>query len=605
VFLSWKLFQYDYPDIGFNVLKNGEKINPAVLGPGYTDYLDPEGSAGDTYQIEVLSGGRKTALSEEAGVWAKDYFAISLKKPVGRLWNGTSFTGYTDYDCMDGTAADLDGDGNLDLVFFWVPANQQDNSISGITGTVFIDAYTLNGKKLWGEGKFIDLGPNIRAGAHYRTFVVDDFDGDGKAEIAVKTAPGTIDTQGTPVDSVNKDKVYINASGYILAGPEYLSIFEGSTGKLLDTTDYIPSRGISDNDTAALNTLWGDNYGNRVDRFLSCAARLDGVRSSIVMCRGYYTRTGLTAYDWDGTQLKVRWTFDTRTDPKGPENQYPWDGFYEGQGNHNLTVADVDGDGADEIVYGSLTIDHDGTPLYTTRLGHGDALHVGDLDPERPGLEVVSVHESSPYGIEMHDAATGAILWRTTASADTGRGITADIDPEFPGEESWCTLNGVNIGIHSADGLQRSSGPLASCNMAIYWDGDTGRELFDGGYEEPAVIQKGSKMSQGVYALQPLKEFPGTKTSAGTKRNPFLQADILGDWREELILSSADSREIRIYTTTIPTVHEGSGKVPDKGIPALMDNHQYRMSIIWQHTGYNQPPHTSWFIGYNMADIRR
>lgn len=618
-----------------------------------------------------MSNGRRTARSEQVRPLAKDYIPIQVTKPsAGYLADGTPFTG--EYIASDGAAADLDGDGKYEIVFFWVPDNQKDNSQSGITANVYIDAYTLDGTKVWPG--YIDLGPNIRAGAHYQTYVIADFDGDGKAEIAVKTAPGTKDTAGTVIGagkyiapiitvdpndpdtsclyvydpaqgdpdhsvpagtafgSLPEDWVcpvcgapkanftelsgarYVQESGYVLGGPEYLSVFNGATGTLMDTADYIPNRGGH-----LISSLWGDNnghtYGNRVDRYVSCAAYLDGIHPSIVMQRGYYTRTCLTAYDWDGSALTVRWTFDTRADTAGIDSTN-WDRIYESNGNHNLTAADVDGDGADEILLGGLTIDNDGSPLYVTRRGHGDAMHIGDLDPERPGLEAVVCHEESPYGITMYDARTGTTIWHFDGSADTGRVITADIDPDSPGEETWSTLNSVNFGVIAASGEPLSASPpsfpagfsmanmTSVCNYAIYWDGDTARELFDGGYEESAVIVKGVKQSQGVYQLEMLKEFTGMKTQAGTKRNPLFQGDILGDWREELILRSEDSAEIRIYMTVHPSVHEGPGAVPETGIPALTDNRQYRMSLIWQHSGYNQPPHTSWFIGYNMAGIR-
>jgi len=618
VFVSWRLFQYDYADIAFNVYRNGEKITTERLEAAYTDLADPDGQAGDVYQVEIYSGSRLVARSEKTTALPTDYLSIPIEKPTTGHLPGDDPGTYTDYTAINAAPADLDGDGVMEIVFFWEPDNQKDNSQSGKTGNVYIDAYTLDGRKVWGVGNYIDLGSNIRAGAHYQTFVVADLDGDGKAEIVVKTADGTTDTEGTVVGDA--DALWVNDGGYILAGPEYLSVFEGATGKLMHTTNYLPGRGFADNDGDAQNALWGDNYGNRLDRYLSCAAYLDGQHLSAVMGRGYYTRICVAAWDWDGEALTLHWYFDTKHDPTIDDADQPagidWGSAYEGQGNHSVMAADVDNDGADEIIYGSLTLDHDGTPLYTTGLGHGDAQHVGDLDPTRPGLEITGVHESAPYGIEMHDAATGAIIWRKLASADTGRGVSADIDPDHPGEEAWAMLNGVNIGVVSADGTFLSSDPVASCNAVIFWDGDTGRELFDGGYnynpgdaasdgDADAVVQKAVKRDEGGYGIDVVKTFTGTHTSNGTKRNALLQADLLGDWREEVILDSADNSEIRVYTTTIPTVHDGPGAVPAKGIPALTDNRQYRSALVWQHTGYNQPPHTSWFIGYNMADIPR
>ena len=514
---------------------------------------------------------------------------------MGRVYNGSTFVTYTDYDIGDGVVADLDGDGQYEIVFFWTPKNEQDNSLEGFTGNVFIDAYKLDGTKIWGEGNFINLGNNIRAGAHYNTFLVYDFDGDGKAEIIVKTADGTTDATGAILGDENANYIQNTSSrwGRILEGPEYISVFDGATGKFLDTQPYQVARGN-------INNWGGDTYGNRVDRFLSCVAYLDGVRPSAVTCRGYYTRTTLTAWNWDGKTLAHHWTFDTR--PNGVVNSSL--SQYEGQGNHSLAVADVDGDGKDEIIYGAMTFNSDGTPRYNTRTGHGDAMHVGKHDPARPGLQVTSVMENSPYGIRMQDADTGEIIWRYTAGGDTGRGLTADIDPEYPGAESW---GASGVGTFAADGT-RLAGSISPINMAIWWDGDTGRELFDG-TNNPTTRKVNASNGTGAnlrnYSISNIFTYSGASTSGGTKQNPCLQADILGDWREEIILRSSDNSELRVYSTVTPTVHTGAGAVPSAGIPTLMHDNTYRMAIAWQHSGYNQPPHTGFFLGYNMQNVPR
>jgi rhamnogalacturonan endolyase len=466
---------------------------------------------------------------------------------------------------------------------------------------VFIDAYKLNGTKLWGAGKYIDLGCNIRAGAHYQHFLVYDFDGDGKAEIITKTAPGTTDTEGTIIDGSN---TYLgNSNGYVLAGKEYVSVFEGATGKLLDTKPYDPPRHPTKEAPTGseLNSVWGDSYGNRVDRFLAAVAFLDGARPSAVMCRGYYTRTALCAWDWDGVSLSKRWIFDTRGLSNTLKNQY------EGQGNHNLSVADVDGDGKDEIIYGAMTIDDDGKSLYSSRLGHGDAMHVGKFDPNREGLQIFGVYEAAKesgeevVGTTMRDAATGEVIWQVMATDDVGRGVAADVDPDSPGAEAWSARSG---GIWSAAGAKLSASTSAvSMNMAIYWDGDVGRELFDGG-AGPSITKISSSGSAGskTYTNSTLITFSGASTNGGSKNNPCLQADILGDWREEVILRASNNSAIRVYTTVAPTVHTGAGAVPPSGIPTLMHNSTYRLAVAWQNVGYNQPPHTDYFIGYNMPE---
>ena len=598
VFFSWRLYATDPDGVQFNLYRNDETtpFNPSPLGAANTNFVLTNGATNALYSVATLVGGTEVERSKQVGVWNSDnqYLAIAVEKPVGRLYNGSTYSTYSDYYIGDASVADLDGDGQYEIIFLWTPANAQDNANSGRTANVFIDAYKLDGTKLWGAGKFIDLGPNIRAGAHYNPFLVYDFDGDGKAEIIVKTADGTTDALGERIGSTAN---HSTGSGYILSGDEFITVFEGVTGKILNTQPFKVARG-------GVGT-WGDDYGNRVDRFLSCVAYLDGERPSAVMGRGYYARTTLSAWDWDGETLKERWIFDTR--PDGVQNSQL--SRYEGQGNHNLSVADVDGDGKDEIIYGSLTIGSNGEPLYSTNYRHGDAMHTGKFDPSRPGLQVMGVHESpNPYGMKMQDAATGALIWGLTASGDIGRGLCADIDPEYPGVESWSS---GGFGVYSAQG-QRLAADISTYNMAIWWDGDTGRELFDahqaGGNARVMKITASDGPggnSPRSYSNGVIFNFDGTSANAGTKANPCLQADIIGDWREEMIMRSADNSEIRIYTTVTPTVHIGAGAVPATGIPTLMHDPVYRMAIAWQNVGYNQPPHTGFFLGYNMENIPR
>lgn len=582
VFLSWRLFDGDPADIGFNLYKNNA-VTPlnggTPLGADYTDYTDIGGTASDVYSLGITQGGVELYRTKPVQVWNDQYLSIPVEKPVGYLPDGTM---YSSYNIFDGSVADLDGDGQYEIVFVWAPDNLQDNANGTETGNMYIDAYKLDGTKLWGTGKWINLGRNIRAGAHYLQLLVFDFDGDGKAEIVTRTSDGSIDTEGTIIGT----DINHMTSGRDLTNGEHerVSVFDGLTGRVLDSKPYNPARGNT--------TDWGDNYGNRSDRFLAGVAFLNGVRPSAVMCRGYYTRTTLCAWDWDGQTLSQRWFFDSNV--AGSQ--------YAGQGNHNLSVADVDNDGKDEIIYGSLTIDDDGSAMYTTGLGHGDALHVGKLDPSRPGLQYFGVHEEAPFGLEMHDLLTGDIIWRVTGTADTGRGVSADIDPEYEGNESW---SAGGLGTYSATGV-KLSGSISSMNMAIYWDGDTGRELFDG-QTNPSVTKVGysGTAPSKTYSSNTLITFNGASTNGGTKANPCLQADILGDWREEVILRKSDNTELRIYTTVTPTSHAGVGTVPSSGIPTLMHNKTYRMAVAWQNSGYNQPPHTDCFIGYNMSDVKR
>lgn len=555
VYVGWRMLGQEWgANIGYHVYRNGTRITASPI-TNSTNYLHTS-TVNGTYSVSAVIDGVEGFPSEPVSVWGQSYLEIPLQVPAGGTTPDDVVYTYSPNDCSVG---DLDGDGEYEIIVKWDPSNAKDNSQSGYTGNVYLDAYKLNGTFLWR----IDLGINIRAGAHYTQFMVYDLDSDGKAEIACKTAPGTIDGQGNfvlmPGDNPAAD--YRNSGGYILTGPEYLTVFNGETGAAMATTYYQPPRGTV--------SSWGDNYGNRVDRFLAAVAYLDGERPSLVMCRGYYTRAVLAAWDWRDGQLTQRWIFDSN-------NGYP---TYAGQGNHNLSVADVDGDGFDEIVYGSCTIDHDGTGLYSTRLNHGDALHVSDFDPDRPGLEVFQIHEPSGetvIGSSFRDAATGEIIWSRTPG-DVGRGCAADIYAGNPGGEMWASNTG---GLRDRYGnyLGRTPG---STNFLAWWDGDLVRELLDGNH-----IDK-----YGLSGDTRLLTASNCSSNNGTKSTPGLSADILGDWREEVIFRTDNNTALRIYTTTTVTSHR---------LYTLMHDPQYRLAIAWQNVAYNQPPHPGFFLGSGM-----
>ncbi|WPQ65152.1 rhamnogalacturonan lyase [Chitinophaga sancti] len=555
-FLSWRLLDTDPSAITFNIYRQTDGKLQKLSSQSVTNYVDNHADIhhAQTYLVKSVIGGKETNTATytiPADAPIQQYLTIPLKTPPG-------------YTPNDASAADLDGDGQYEIILHQT-GRGKDNSQSGITDPPIFQAYKLDGTFLWE----INLGRNIREGAHYTQFMVYDLDGDGIAEFACKTADGTIDGKGKVIGDSTKDYRDLDPTsksfGRILTGPEYFTIFSGKTGEALATTDYIPGRG----DIGGWGGYGGnggtDHYGNRVDRFLACVAYLDGKHSSVVMCRGYYGRIVLAAWDFQNGQLTSRWVFDTK-DSRSP---------YSGMGNHNLSVADVDNDGKDEIIYGSMCVDDDGKGLYTTGLRHGDALHVGDLDPDHPGLEGFGIHElengAKGTGAALYDARTGEILFRGSIDQDVGRGVAENIDSSRKGAQLWWS---GSRGLYDTKGNRIGDAPR-SVNFLIWWDGDLSRELLDGNH-----IDK--------YGSGTIFTAEGCVANNGTKATPALTADLFGDWREELVMRTSDNQSLRIYTTTIPTTHR---------IITLMQDHQYRMSIIWQNVGYNQPPHTGFYLG--------
>ncbi|MEV8541927.1 rhamnogalacturonan lyase [Streptomyces sp. NPDC051572] len=557
--VSWRWLGTDPDDVSFNVYRAGTKVNSAPIS-GSTNYFHAGAPAQADYTVRAIVGGVEQADSVHAVQFRTGYKDVPITPPAG----GTTPEGvaYT-YEANDASVGDLDGDGRLDFVLKWQPTNAKDNSQSGYTGDTILDGITLDGTRLWR----IDLGRNIRSGAHYTQFQVYDYDGDGKAEVAMKTADGTVDGAGTVIGNSAAD--YRNSSGYVLSGPEYLTMFNGSTGKAMGTVDYVPARGTV--------SSWGDSYGNRVDRFLAGTAYLDGSRPSLIMARGYYTRTVIAAWDWRSGAFTRRWTFDTNSSTNTGKG-------YDAQGNHQLAIADVDGDGKDEIVYGSMAVDDNGSGLWTTKNGHGDALHVGDLDPSRPGLEEFKVDEdSSKPSSWMADAKTGAVIWSTPANGDNGRGVSGDIWAGSAGAESW---SAAESGVRNPKGTVVSSRKPSSTNFLSWWDGDPVRELLDATH-----IDK-----YGTTADTRLLTASGVHSNNSTKATPSLSGDILGDWREEAVWPTTDNTALRIYSTPYETTTR---------ITTLLHDTQYRTALAWQNTAYNQPPHPSFYIGDGMTTAPR
>lgn len=588
-FVSWRLLGTDDASTTtFDVIRNGTTIAKNLKD--VTSYLDTGGSSSSKYQVAKRVNGVITETTDAVTPWSNVYKTLKLSRPKA---------GYSPNDC---SVADVDGDGEYELIVKWDPSDSKDNSQSGKTNAVYIDCYEFTGTRLWR----IDLGYNIRAGAHYTQFLVYDFDGDGKAELMCKTAPLSKDGNGNYVTAAATDSSiknasqtnYRNSNGYILSGPEYLTVFNGQTGAAVHTVWYNPNRagGYGEAADHPAKSFWGDNYGNRCDRYLACVAYLDGSSStpSAVFCRGYYTRAYLWAVKFNGSTISTKWlsahtskTSVTVTNSSGSSTTKTYSsstsgsGSYTlyGNGNHNLSVADVDGDGKDEILYGSGAVDNDGSLLYATGHGHGDAIHVSDFAPDRSGLEVFQVHEESPYGWDLHDAKTGQILYSATGSSDNGRGIAG------------CFLSSARGGqmASSNDRQLRScvnnsvlSTKSTSVNFRIYWDGSLYDQLFD------KTITKTNGSS--ITTLFSPTNYNNSVTCNSTKATPCLQADIFGDWREEIIMwNSSDSCTLNIFSTTETTSYR---------VPTLMHDHVYRMGVAWQNVAYNQPPH----LGYYLPD---
>ena len=597
VVVSWRTLSSDKVGEAFDVYRDGQKLNEQPLTKGGTCFTDEHPLATDAF-YEVRGGGHNGSYTLKH-TDPDGYVAVKLQKPAdGTTPDGQTYT----YSANDASVADVDGDGQYEIILKWDPSNAHDNAHDGFTGPTIFDCYKIaDSKLLWR----IDMGINIRSGAHYVPFIVYDLDGDGRAEFIVRTADGTRDSKGRYVGDSTADyrhRAPENAelptperewskynkperpkTGRILTGPEYVTVFNGLTGEIMDSKPYIPERGNLED--------WGDNYANRSDRMLAAVGYLDGVHASAIFCRGYYTRTVIAAWDWDGRELKQHWVFDTNQEGTGKDGKPQ--SSYAGQGNHNLRVADVDGDGCDEITYGSMCVDHDGQGLYSTGMGHGDAIHLMAFDPRSTELQVWDCHENRRDGSDFRNARTGEVIFQIPSKSDVGRAMAADIDPTNPGVEMWSSdSHGIrNIKGEVLNDAQdpedpqhqqhlRMGGRRLSINFGIWWDGDLLRELLD--------HETVSKYDWQQKAVVDIVKFEGVRFNNGTKSNPSLCADILGDWREEVIARTPDSSELRIFVSPIPT---------DYRINCLMEDIPYRLSTAAQNVGYNQPSEPGFYLG--------
>lgn len=689
VFLSWRLMIDEvngYKKNGltgadFILYKNGKKI---ALITESTNYIDKNGNEHDCYQVAAVVDNIEQEKSKEVKSFSSNdnYIDIPMHIPE----NGeTPAKEQFSYNVNDMSVGDVDGDGEYEYIVKWDPTNSHDVSIKGYTGNCYIDCYKLDGTILWR----LDMGVNIRAGAHYTQFMVYDFDNDGKAEMAVKTAPGTKMIQYNEDGSIKSEKYitmpesdlakgyghldnyvcsakdyathlvevfmgwdkheevakghwpntleecfgiekkyayplteedakalvdfFINDyaksrspknelekfEGFIYEGPEYLTMFAGN-GDEIQTIPFKYER-VDD------GLMWGD-YAmpriepcNRVDRFLSGVAYLDGERPYLIICRGYYTRATIVAYRFFDRKIEEYFSLDSgfvpmsnpfKDDPhmeKGLDEIY---GILAGQGNHSLSTADVDGDGFQEIIYGAAVIDHDGSILYSShgylpdgtyvKFGHGDAMHVANIDPDKPGLEIFNVFEgaeNAPYGFALRDAETGEVIFGEYAEKDLGRCMIGDINPDVRGLQVWV------YDVRSCTG-EVLADKLLGTNQCIRWSADMTTQVLDGA---DIFGQHSGVINDNIHGVMLLPEQMATNN--GTKGNPCLVADLFGDFREELIIRKADNSAVRIYTNTDITEHK---------LFTLMHDVQYRTSVAWQNNCYNQPGYTSFYYASDM-----
>ncbi len=633
VLVSWRYLPCDPMDVTFEVLRNGERIavrratEPTML----MDY-SPAGSE-VTYAVQPVyhNGLVPSGLSTDDIALLHGQWTLPADAPIGYLdlplQQPDSLQGehgrWVHYNANDATAADLDGDGQMEIVLKWDPSDSRDNSQSGLTSPTIIDAYQLDGTLMWR----VNLGRNIRSGAHYTPFIVADLNGDGCAELLVRTSDGTIDGLGNVLGDSTADhrrkpdngEYQANGNpheqfrgpgwpnnmdrkarrgGFIYKGPEWVTCFDGKTGRAVSTVDYIPERGEL--------RAWGDNYANRSDRFLAACGYLNGQHLSVIFCRGYYTRTVLAAYDFDGQQLSVRWVFDTNDEDKRS---------YAGQGNHNLRIGDVDGDGCDEITYGSMAVDHDGTPLYNTGFGHGDAMHLMAYLPLNDALQVWDCHENKRDGSDFRDARTGQVLFQILSSKDVGRCMAADINPLNSGLEMWSSASG---GICNYRGEVIDSTARIPINFGVWWDGDLLREMLDheavskytqsgmspyhgdqqgySGDTQEGEAGKAHYDFSGSTSCPPIFQLDGVVFNNGTKSNPALCADILGDWREEIVSRTPDNQHLRIYVSPQPTPYR---------FHTFLSDPVYYHSLVMQNVGYNQPTNVGFYFGAELEGSGR
>lgn len=577
--ISWRIRENDPDDYSYKLFRGvsaksqTRKVNNGNPIKGKSNFIDTNGTAASYYRLEVLDGdGNVVDSMKSVKVWSNQTTTIPTITPIdSRGLNAT-------YTPNDASFCDMDGDGDYEIILKWDPSNSKDAASNGTTSDTYFDCYKLDGTFLWR----INQGPNIRSGAHTTPFIAWDLNGDGYGEFVIKTAPGTIDGTGNYVVMDGDDPLQdcLSSRGKPDKGPEYLTVFDGMTGAEISTIKY-------HTDYATGLNYWGDSNQNRSERYTACLAYLDGKNRnpSAIFNRGYYSGAFVGAYDFDGYTLRERWVSRNTSSGKGL-----W-----GEGAHWLTAADLDNDGLHEIQFGSAALDHNGQLLYRTGLGHGDAFHIGDFLTNRPGLEMFMCHESKPYGVDLRDASTGELILHLTASGDTGRGLAAHFDSS---QQSAQFIHSASAVMFNADGGTTNADTWAigssgaSVNCRIYWDGDLFDEFFDKSilahWNPTGKYFNRIQVNGGNYVWGSLCN--------GSKYNPCVMGDILGDWREEIVTYDSNNNYLIINATNYTSNYP---------VPHLMDDIQYRENIVSQNVGYNQPPHLSYdpAVRYGVINV--
>lgn len=619
VYLSWRLFDSEDnifgsadKNVSFNVYRDGKKISEIATKTNYFD-----STVGTNYSVAPVINGVEGEKCNPVTAYNNSYFDIPLSKPDDETIydpSGNELATYSFFpaDCSTG---DVDGDGEYEIIVKWTSSEHDVGSpgTPAYSGTVHLAAYKLDGTKLWKND--IELGKNVYSSAHTLQFLVYDFDGDGKSEVMCQTSLGSKDGQDKYVSNAAQTDEEIKAItdeenstadyrgyGRITEGKEFLTVFNGETGVAMDTINLPTTRGSKN------GVDYGDDFGNRSNRFVSDVAYLDGEKPYAIYLRGYYfgrngkQRTSIAGISWDGTALSPTYRFDTQ---KGQEGYFDGAYQYVGNGNHNCTVADVDNDGKDEFITGALCMevndDNEFRPKWCTYFGHGDALHIGNYDPTHTGFEFFTVHEendtnnlsgndiSIDYGMSVIDAETGNIMFHEGASADTGRGVMANVGAggyyQIWSAKNYARQSNGGTDFTTATSLTGRNTP--SMNFRIFWDGDLYDNLLDGAN----ITDWNGRNMSNIFSA---RNYDCVSIN-GTKANPSLQADLFGDWREEVVYPTTDGTALRVFSTTDTT---------DYKIKTLMQDPVYRSGVAAEQTAYNQPPHVGFYMGQEVFETR-